>query len=58
MTGVQTCALPISISRTASAVAVVLGERGSVRVVASWASSTGGGMGRGMVEDTGDSLER
>ena len=42
----------------ASAVAVVLGDRGSVRAVASWASSTGGSMGRGAVEEAGDSTER
>ena len=38
--------------------AVVCGEKGSVRAVASWTSSTGGDMGRGAAEDAGDSLER
>ena len=42
----------------ANAVAVVLGERGSVREVASCASSMGGGIGKGATEEAGDSFER
>ena len=42
----------------ASAVAVVLGDRGSMRAVTSWASSPGGGIGRGAAEEAGDSTER
>ena len=45
-------------SRMASTVAIVRGERGSARVASIGALSVSGGMGNGAMEEAGDSLER